>query len=161
MEDQVNSDAKYPLVNGRHDFSDGSYVEVTNGNHVKAIKNGYRMGYFNTSNINQNTDEVQNASNTDRLPTWITIPNNSTCLLKISNIKRSGNYADISINLRKAKSSSSIGFSTINFYDTNDKESEIDVDVNTNVSCVILWLSYSETYAEFDIELYVNGERWI
>lgn len=161
MPDQTISDAKYPLVNGRHNFSDGSYVEVTNGNHVKAIKNGYRMGYFNTSNINQNTDEVQNESNTDRLPTWITIPRNSTCLLKIFNIKRSGNNADISINLRRANDASSIGFSTINFHDTEDKESEIDITNNTNVSCVILWFSFQETYAEFDIELYVNGERWI
>ena len=161
MPDQTISDAKYPLVNGRHNFSDGSYVEVTNGNHVKAIKNGYRMGYFNTSNINQNTDEVQNESNTDRLPTWITIPRNSTCLLKIFNIKRSGNNADISINLRRANDVSSIGFSTINFHDTEDKESEINITNNTNVSCVILWFSFQETYAEFDIELYVNGERWI
>lgn len=161
MPDQAISDAKYPLVNGRHDFSDGSYVEVTNGNHVKAIKNGHSMGYFNASNINQNTDEVYTANNTDRLPTWITIPNNSTCLLKIFNIKRSGNHANISINLRKAESSSSIGFSTINFFDTDDKESEIIITNNTNVSCVILWFSYEETYAEFDIELYVNGERWI
>ena len=161
MPDQTISDAKYPLVNGRHNFSDGSYVEVTNGNHVKAIKNGNRMGYFNTSNINQNTDEVQNKSNTDRLPTWITIPRNSTCLLKIFNIKRSGNNADISINLRRANDVSSIGFSTINFHDTEDKESEINITNNTNVSCVILWFSFQETYAEFDIELYVNGERWI
>ena len=161
MSDQTISDAKYPLVNGRHDFSDGSYVEVTNGNHVKAIKNGNQMGYFNASNINQNTDEVQSKSNTDRLPTWITIPRNSTCLLKIFNIKRSGNNADISINLRRANDVSSIGFSTINFHDTEDKESEINITNNTNVSCVILWFSFQETYAEFDIELYVNGERWI
>ena len=48
LDSNKTSDAKYPLINGKHEFNDDSSVEITNGNHVKIIKNssGFLIGIF-------------------------------------------------------------------------------------------------------------------
>ena len=56
MMDTKKDSAKYPLVNGRHKFSNGGYVEVSNGNHVK-IETITSVSYVNLSNVNQNGDD--------------------------------------------------------------------------------------------------------
>lgn len=70
MADQVISDAKYPLMNGRHEFSDGSYVEVTNGNHVKIVGDTSNYASINFTNINNNTDSPQNYDNSKQNVTY-------------------------------------------------------------------------------------------
>ena len=61
------SGAKYPLVNGRHEFDNGGYVEVTNGNHAR-IENVAPTSYVNLSNINQNNEDSSGANNINYLP---------------------------------------------------------------------------------------------
>ena len=56
----IESGAKYPLVNGRHEFSDGSYVEISNGNHIMLYKSINGSGYINISDISQNSDTIDN-----------------------------------------------------------------------------------------------------
>ena len=154
------SGAKYPLVNGRHEFSDGSYVEVTNGSHVK-IENIANGSYVNLSNINQNSSLSSNMNNISYLPIWITLPEQSDCVLKILNINRMGSATSIGINFRKADAAQSLGFSNGNFTDSEDKIKQVTIEEDTGVGCLFIWIGNYTLHIEFDIEFTVNGERWI
>ena len=154
------SGAKYPLVNGRHEFDNGGYVEVANGNHVR-IENVTHNSYVNLSNINQNGDDSTRPNNIDYLPTWITLPAQSTCIFKILNIVRNGIATIIGVNFRKANAMHSLGFSNGNFTDSNDKINYVTVNEDTDAGCLFTWIGNYTSYIEFDVELTVNGERWI
>ena len=154
------SGARYPLVNGRHEFSDGGYVEVTNGNHVK-IEMVAASSYVNLSNINQNEINSSSTKNINYLPTWITLPAQSTCIFQILNIVRNGIATTIGINFRKANTAQSLGFSNGNFTDSNDKINYVTVNEDTDVGCLFAWIGNNTQCIEFDVELTVNGERWI
>ena len=151
--------AKYPLVNGRHKFNNGGYVEVTNGNHVKCATK-YVDGYINLSNIFENLVVQNNAANINYKETWITLPAQSVCILKITNILRSNSTANLGINFRVANSNTSLNFSDGNFTDSEDKIKEVTVLTDTNVGCLFAWIS-GEIQIEFNVEFTVNGERWI
>ena len=157
--DTKKDGAKYPLVNGRHEFSNGGYVEVVNGNHVKCATK-YVNGYINLSNIFENSVVQNNAINIDHKETWITLPAQSVCILKITNILRSNSVANLGINFRAANSNTNLNFSDGNFTDSEDKIKEVTVLTDTNVGCLFAWIS-TEAQIEFDVEFTVNGERWI
>ena len=154
------SGAKYPLVNGRHEFSNGSYVEVTNGSHVK-IENIANNSCVNLSNINQNSSVSSNMNNINYLPIWITLPEQSDCVLKILNINRMGPATNIGINFKKADAAQSLGFSNGNFADSEDKIKQVTIEEDTGVGCLFIWIKNYTQHIEFDIEFTVNGERWI
>ena len=154
------SGAKYPLVNGRHEFSDGGYVEVTNGSHIK-IENIVNGSYVNLSNINQNSSVPSDIKNINYLPIWITLPEQSDCVLKILNINRMGTATSIGINFRKADAAQSLGFSNGNFTDSEDKIKQVTIEEDTGVGCLFIWIANYTPHIEFDIEFTVNGERWI
>ena len=154
------SGARYPLVNGKHEFSDGSYVEVSNGNHVK-IEMVAASSYVNLSNINQNEINSSSTKNINYLPTWITLPAQSTCIFQILNIVRNGMATTIGINFRKANAAQSLEFSDGNFTDSNDKIKHVTVNEDTDVGCLFAWIGNYTQCIEFDVELTVNGERWI
>ena len=160
MMDTKKDSAKYPLVNGRHEFDNGGYVEVANGNHVR-IENVKNASYVNLSNINQNGDDSAQPNNINYLPTWITLPAQSTCIFKILNIVRNGIAAFIGVNFRKANAEQSLEFSTGNFMDSNDRIKSVTVNEDTDVGCLFTWIGNFTSYIEFDVELTVNGERWI
>ena len=159
MMQTMESGAKYPLVNGRHEFSDGSYVWVTNGNHVK-IENVSGNSFLNLSNINQNEIASSSTNNINNLPTWITLPAQSTCIFQELNIVRTGT-SSVGINFRKANSPQSLGFSNGNFTDSNDKIKYVIVNEDTDVGCLFMWIANYTPFIEFDVALTVNGERWI
>ena len=160
MMQTMESGAKYPLVNGRHEFDNGGYVEVTNGNHVR-IENVAQASYVNLSNINQNNENSSGDNNINYLPVWITLPAQSTCIFKILNIVRNGTATVIGVNFRKANAAQSLGFSNGNFTDSNDKIKYVTVNEDTDVGCLFIWIGNYTPYIEFDVELTVNGERWI
>ena len=155
----AKSGAKYPLVNGRHEFNNGGYVEVTNGNHVKC-ETKYVNAYINFSNIFGNSVVQNNAGNINYKETWITLPAQSVCILKITNILRSNSAVNLGINFRAANSNTNLNFSDGNFTDSEDKIKEVTVLTDTNVGCLFAWIS-GEIQIEFDVEFTVNGERWI
>ena len=159
MMDTKKDSAKYPLVNGRHNFGNGGYVEVVNGNHVKCATK-YVAGYINLSNIFENSVDQNNAANINYKETWITLPAQSVCILKITNILRPNSAANLGINFRAANSNTSLNFSDGNFTDSEDKIKEVTVLTDTNVGCLFAWIS-AEIQIEFDVEFTVNGERWI
>lgn len=154
------SGAKHPLVNGRHEFDNGGYVEVTNGNHIK-IEEARDNSYVNFSNVNQNKIVSNTANNINYLPTWITLPAQSTCIFQILNIVRNGTATSIGVNFRKANAAQSLGFSNGNFTDSNDKIKYMTVNEDTDAGCLFIWIGNYTPYIEFDVELTVNGERWI
>ena len=154
------SGAKYPLVNGRHEFDNGGYVEVSNGNHVK-IEKIAPVSYVNLSNINQNSSVSSDMNNINYLPIWITLPEQSDCVLKILNINRTGTATPIGINFRKAGAEQSLGFSNGNFTDSEDKIKQVTIEEDTGVGCLFMWIGNHTPHIEFDIEFTVNGERWI
>lgn len=154
------SGAKYPLVNGRHEFDNGGYVEVTNGNHVK-IENVSSTSYVNFTNVNQNSNNSGNPNNINFLPVWITLPEESTCIFRILNIERNGGSTAVGINFREANKSISLNFSNGNFTDSNDKIKVVNVQINTEVGCIFIWIANYTPFIEFDVEFTVNGERWI
>ena len=160
MMETQKSGAKYPLVNGRHEFSNGGYVEVSNGNHVK-IEKIASASYVNLSNINQNNEDSSGANNINYLPVWITLPEQSTCIFQILNIVRNGTATPIGVNFRKANAAQSLGFSSGNFTDSNDKIKYVTVNEDTDVGCLFTWIGNYTPYIEFDVEFKVNGERWI
>lgn len=151
--------AKYPLVNGRHNFDNGGYVEVANGNHVKCATK-YVDGHINFSNIFENSVSQNSVSNINYKETWITLPAQSVCVLKITNIVRSNSTAKLGIDFRAANSNTNLNFSDGNFTDSEDKIKEVTILTDTNVGCLFTWIS-GEIQIEFDVEFTVNGERWI
>ena len=159
------SGAKYPLVNGRHEFSDGSFVEVSNGNHVLLQKGSDHIpGFFNLSDILQNTNDFNSANNINNKPTWFVIPAGTFARFELKNIQISGNFSG-ETNFRIANNFRSGSFHTGKFNAGNpDFNTMIEtiLEAPEEVGCLFLYFSgTADTQAEFDVEFTVNGERWI
>ena len=92
--------AKYPLVNGRHDFSDGTYVEVTNGHHIKIVGDtsdnipSRTYASINFTNINNNTYSPQNYDNSVQNVTY-PLKKGDNIVLKYTNIQKDFMYEQI------------------------------------------------------------------
>ena len=161
MEKDQTSDAKYPLVNGRHEFSDGSYVEVSNGNHVEmhVLSND---ALINLSNVFQNTPSTNSYGNINNLPEIFTLPAGSHCVLRLKNIQQVNANKRGTVNFRAANGTYSSNFNDdINFSLVNNVTIERDMGSDFSVGCFLTWNSSSNFDLEFDVELTVNGERWI
>ena len=158
------SGAKYPLVNGRHEFSDGSYVEVTNGNHILFFKNISNSAYVNLSNIFQNTTLSSQPSNIYSKPKIYTIPSEKLLKFEIKNVQGTGDYeGETNFKLANSQASGSLhtGKFTINNPQFNTIVEKI-LDTPEDAGCLFLY-SYmaARNQIEFDVEFTVNGERWI
>ena len=149
----AKSGAKYPLVNGRHEFDNGGYVEVTNENHVKFTVNS--ASYVNISNILNNT--ASNSVNNIKCPLWFTLNNNDICILKIFNFSKHG-IANVSCIFAVSDSSSDSGISSGIL--SGDIEKEYNITSQKDIGCLYCFC-YGSMTVEFDVEFTVNGERWI
>lgn len=160
MTDQTISDAKYPLVNGRHEFSDGSYVEVTNGNHVKIVGNTSAYASINFTNINNNTDSPQSYDNSNQNTTY-PLRYWDTVVLKYTNIQKDF-VSNFGFNGYIANSIKPAGLNTIGTPDTTeDRIENIILMQNKNVGALFCYNSVLGGAMEFDVSMEVNGERWI
>lgn len=160
MPDQAISEAKYPLVNGRHDFSDGSYVEVTNGNHVKIVGNTSAYASINFTNINNNTDSPQNYDNSNQNSTY-PLRNGDTVVLKYTNIQKDF-VSNFGFNGYIANSRVSADLNTSGTPDTTEDRTEnIVLAQNKDVGALFCYNSVLDGTMEFDVSMEVNGERWI
>lgn len=148
-----NSAPLYPFKNGKWTFSNGEWIEITNGNHVHCYAKSTK-GFFNLSDIEQNTTTATDASNINNKPKWFTIPSGSVCELTISNL--SGYLNDA--NFRLAEESTSGTFfvgQSKNTYSVSLTTTE-DIDIG----CFFTYINKTgET--EFDITFTVDGVRWI
>lgn len=164
MMDTKKDSAKYPLVNGRHEFSDGSYVEVTNGNHILFFKNISSAAYVNLSNIFQNTTLASQLSNIYSKPKIYTIPSEKLLKFEIKNVQGTGSYEG-ETNFKLANSPASGSFRTGKFTINNPQFNTIVekiLDAPEDAGCLFLYSAMAAgNQIEFDIEFTVNGERWI
>ena len=166
MPDRTTSDTKYPLVNGRHEFSDGTYIEVTNGNHVKIVgdtsDNISTQTYasINFTNINNNTNSPQNFNNSNQNTTY-PLRNGDTVVLKYTNIQKDF-VSNFGFNGYIANSRDSANLNTIGTHTTTDDRIEnIVLTQNKNVGALFCYNSVLDGTMEFDVSMEVNGERWI
>ena len=160
----IESGAKYPLVNGRHEFSDGSYVEISNGNHIMLYKSINGSGYINISDISQNSDTIDNIQNMNYKPKIYTIPAGVQTMFEVKNVKGIGAY-DAQTNFRFSGTALSGSFKTGSFtynnpeFNTTVKKTLSDPE---DVGCLFVYSTMPKGASiEFDVEFYVNGERWI
>ena len=154
------TDAKYPLANGRHEFSDGTYIEVTNGNHVKIVGNTSAYSSINFTNINNNTDSPQNYHNSNQNTTY-PLQKGDTVVLKYTNIQKDF-VSNFGFNGYIANSTVSAKLNTIGIPDTTDDRIEnIVLTQNKNVGALFCYNSVLGGAIEFDVSMEVNGERWI
>ena len=162
---EEKSGAKYPLVNGRHEFSSGGYVEVTNGNHVLCQKSSSdtAVGFINVSDIFKNTANMNSPRNIDFLPLWFTIPSGAIAKFELKNIQGIGEFIT-ETNFRIANQNVSGSFRTGQFNASNPNNTTIEktLGASESVSCLFIFATgLPSTRIEFDVEFTVNGERWI
>lgn len=154
MMQTAKSGAKYPLVNGRHEFNSGAYIEVTNGNHVKF--HAINAGFINVSNVFQNTANQSSVDNV-KCPLWFSVNNGDVGNLKIFNLQKEGT-SNANIRFVKENSSNTAFGTIINLIE--DVEKEFVVAETEGVGCLYCFC-YGTMTVEFDVEFTVNGERWI
>lgn len=152
-EKQTAAAPRYPFANGRWEYDGGSWIEITNGNHVHYYAVGTKR-YFNLSNIEQNTTTATELDNINSLPIWFTIPSGSECVLTASNV--SGYLSDANFRLANATKSST--------FFIGDGKSIRSVSVTTtediDIGCFFTY-PVKAGEVEYDVEFTVNGERWI
>ena len=160
----IESGAKYPLVNGRHEFSDGSYVEISNGNHIMFYKSINGGGYINISDISQNSDTIDNVKNINYKPKIYTIPAGVQTRFEVKNVKGIGDY-DAQTNFRLSGTAFSGSFKTGSFTYNNPEFNTVALKTLENpedVGCLFMYTAMpAGTQIEFDVQFTVNGERWI
>ena len=160
----MESGAKYPLVNGRHEFSDGSYVEISNGNHIMFYKSTNVDGYIHISDISQNSDRIDNIQNINYKPKIYTIPAGVQTRFEVKNVKGIGSY-DAQTNFRLSEQNISGSFKTGSFTYNNPEFNTVVLKILENPEDVGCLFIYSDMPAgaqvEFDVQFTVNGERWI
>ena len=160
----IESGAKYPLVNGRHEFSDGSYVEISNGNHIMFYKSINGGGYINISDISQNSDTIGNVKNINYKPKIYTIPAGVQTRFEVKNVKGIGDY-DAQTNFRLSERNTSGSFRTGSFTYSNPEFNTVVLKTLENpedVGCLFIYSGMpAGAQVEFDVQFTVNGERWI
>ena len=164
MMDTKKDSAKYPLVNGRHEFSDGSYVEIRDGNHVMFYKGINSIGYINISDISQNTNSSEKLQNINYKPKIYTIPAGVQTRFEVKNVQGIGGY-DAQTNFRLSEQGTSGSFKTGSFTYRNPEFNTIVLKTLENpedVGCLFIYSPMpAGAQVEFDVEFTVNGERWI
>ena len=154
MMQTAKSGAKYPLMNGRHEFSNGGYVEVTNGNHVKF--HAINAGFINVSNVFQNTAN-QNSADNAKCPLWFSVNKGDVGNLKIFNLRKEGS-SNAHIRFAKENSADAVLETTISLIEGTEKEF---VFPNAEGVGCLYCFCYGAMTVEFDVEFTVNGDRWI
>lgn len=153
----------YPLKDGSFAFSDGSTVEVTDGNHVKiSLANTGGSKYINISNANENSNTISNANNINNQSLKYTIPSGKTAIFYIKNVGATAGNFGAETNFKTANGSISLSFHTGVFSNASPtNNTTVESTVGGDVGCLFVYTtSYNCTF-EFDVEFYVDDERWI
>lgn len=146
------STALYPLYSGT-DIVERTTVTVTSGNHIKVEGIG-------TSTAMPAISGTDILSWIDDADTWFTIPKGATVEMRFYNISKT-NGVSLAGNMRSISNNGVFGTT-----DTGDDGSIIrtaTMAAETNVKFLYLSISSSaaDSTLEFDVELLVNGEKWI
>lgn len=144
------------VLNRYSNISLPAYITITDGNHVKVESEtgGNTIWYLNV-NISSLVTNGQDA--TALIGTWFTVPQNAELKLKLSNVTyTSGTYESIcGVRASDGTTLISCGVSDNTITGTTTGE--------TAVTCLQmnLMLNGENSAVEFDVEFWVNGERWI
>jgi len=149
-------DHAYFFKNGKYEFSDGSYVEITNGNHVFLHCVGGKGVYFNISHIDQNTINSKNSDNADYKPLWFTIPANSKCTLSVKNVTNHMPDANFRLALKDISTEFYIGDDE----DRLGKEITLYPEEDLEIGCFFAYMD-NNMDVEFDVVFIVDEDVWI
>lgn len=158
---QMDKAALYPLHNGSMSAED-IHLDITSGNHVKLSYIGEWehtsavYGNLHTGALSGSPDIVNNQ------PLLFTLPAGKTAVLRLYNIVNTDNVR-FAVNVRQANGSNSGPLSTGNQAHTGEVTATAAPDSTFNVSCLFLYSAHIMSHAaiEFDVELTVDGERFI
>ena len=158
--------ARYPLVQGTHEFRDGKSSITVDGSHVKIMDNSgaLREWYINILDINKNGTAISMNSNIQYKPPKFTLHNGDQCRLRIYNIKFSVDGFYFAFNFKRANSAVSLDFNQTGNQNTHDDFiANVTMTNDEQVGSLFMYKTSSVTNMtfEFDVEFYVNDERWI
>lgn len=156
---------RYPLVQGTHEFVDGKSSITVEGSHVKIVDTSrtLREWYINILDINENGSVISSNSNIQYKTPKFTLHNGDKCYLRIYNIKFSQDGFYFGFNFKRANSTVSLGFNQTGNQDTKDDFiANVTMTDDEQVGSFFIYKTSSKTNMtfEFDVEFYVNDERW-
>ena len=159
------SGAKYPLVNGTHVF-DKAILEVTNGNHVKfSLTNNIYEMYINISDITENTSSAGSINNVRNTSEKIALKRGDIVEYRLKNIIRTdgGNGLGTVNSAIYNVSGSNIGIAIRNVITSGDTSALKTIDADVSIGCMMIYMEQPKVgeTLEFDVEFYVNGERYV
>lgn len=156
---------RYPLVQGTHEFLDGKSSVTVDGSHVKIVDNSDEIHewYINILDINENGSDISSNLNMQYKTPKFTLHNGDKCYLRIYNIKFSRDGFYFSFNFKRANSAVSLDFNQTGIQDTKDDFiANVTMTDDVQVGSFFMYKTSTKTNMtfEFDVEFYVNGERW-
>lgn len=165
MQQAEKSGAKYPLVNGSKVF-DKAILEVTNGNHVKfSLTNNIYETYINISDITENTSAAGTPNNIKNTSEKFLLKKGDIVEHRLKNIIRTdgGNGLGTISSAIYNVSGSNIGITIRNVITSGEMSALKTIDADVSIGCMMIYMvqpKVGETL-EFDVEFYVNGERYV
>ena len=156
---------RYPLVQGTHEFLGGKSSVTVDGSHVKIVDNSgaSREWYINILDINENGNVISANSNLFFKPAKFTLHKGDECYLRIYNIQFSQDGFFFAYNFKRANSTVSLGFNQTGNQDTKDDFiANVTMTDDEQVGSFFIYKTSSKNNMtfEFDVEFYVNDERW-
>ncbi len=168
--------ALYSFVNGTHTFADGSILTVSNGNHVKleckttAAMNSGKTPFFGISDIqNANygtSNALYNSTSTYSTDPMFTIDSGDLVEIWVKNVSSTNNKHSFKLNMRSAVQNGGgvipDSFS-VNYTMDSTVSKTFEASSTKNIASFYVFFNHSEadTVYEFDVELFVNGTRFI
>lgn len=168
--------ALYSFVNGTHTFADGSILTVSNGNHVKleckttSTVNSGKNPFFGISDIqNANygtSNALYNSTSTYSTDPMFTIDSGDLVEIWAKNVSSTNNKHSFKLNMRTAVQNGGgvipDSFS-VNYTMDSTVSKTFEASSNKNIAPFYVFFNHSEADVvyEFDVELFVNGTRFI
>lgn len=168
--------ALYSFVNGTHTFADGSILTVSNGNHVKleckttSTTNSGKNPFFGISDIqNANygtSNALYNSTSTYSTDPMFTINSGDLVEIWVKNVSSTDNKHSFKLNMRSAVQNGSGVIPDsfpINYTMDSTVSKTFEASSKKNIAPFYVFFMHSEADAvyEFDVELFVNGTRFI
>ena len=158
----------YPLESGTAEFTDGTTLEVTNGNHIKLLRGTSYNGFSNVGKVSENSDNpTANTNAVNNQPEFARLYIGDNVKLNITNIKYDTTATAPSmywaIGLREANGSTAvISTGNVTTHNNDDVLKEFDIEQEKGCGSIFLYLSDSLCKSfECDIEIIVNETKWV
>lgn len=159
----IEETAPYALINGEA-TDDGSVITITNGNHVRVEFVHGTQRYLNLSNINAN-NAMSDSSNVAYSTKLFDIKSGDVVVRTIKNLTATGDaVSDKSMSVNLMTATGELKFGNLR-YDAGEHVGTVTATQDYEVGLVCAWCNangYVTTgVVEFDLELTVNGEKYI